>query len=217
VSVVSTTRDKLERWGWRRFLLGAIYNRLRRLVGLRVFVINARPLDPSKQLPKLPVGHQVRRVENQDYQKASESDELGISASFLQAAHQRGDICIGYFVENELVSYFWCGFSEVPSEPGLDIVVPQHYSYAYKAMTLADFRGMRLQEILTHANDKLLVAEGFTHNIEYIDVSNFAQKQASARYGNSTVGRVWLLRHRQKVLMWQSRALRQLGFAFRKS
>ncbi len=205
---------RVERWGWRRVVLAALYQRMLRLTGLHLFVINSRPLDVAMPMPELPANHQVRRLQPVDDDPAVANPALGLNAEFLQQARARGDICIGYFDQGELVSYFWCGFNRVPADPGIAVKVPPRYSYAYKAMTLASHRGRHLQQILTAANDKLLCQEGYTHNIEYIDVANFPQRRASARYGNRTIGLAAYIERDQGHWIVHSPGVKKVGFAF---
>ena len=111
-------RASVDRWGLWPSLLAWVYRRMNRLCGLHIYLINSRPLS-QVQTGELPPGHQVRRLREQDDQAILDNPELGMDTEFLQHARTRGDVCIGYFVQDELVSYFWCGFSEVPAEPGL--------------------------------------------------------------------------------------------------
>jgi len=191
-----------------------IYNVLGRVIGLRLFVINSRLLDPDAKVEEQPVDHQVRRMTVEDHPRVVSNEALGISQSFLHAALDRGDVCIGYFVSGELVSYFWCGFSQVPANPDLLVQVPRGYSYAYKAMTLASYRGQHLQEVLTRANDKLLVRDGFSHNIEYIEVVNFPQRRASIRYGNRTIGWAGFFQNGNRRWIFHTPGVKAIGFAF---
>ena len=201
------------RWGWRRSSVSTLYNSLKRLVGLRVYVIYRRPLDASIEDAELPEGHVIRRVEEADYEALAKDADTRLTQDFLRQASARGDVCIGYFDEDTLVSYFWCSFTSAPAEHGLWVGVPQNCSYAYKAYTLPNYRGRRLLERLTHANDKLLVANGFSQNVEYVEINNFAQIQASERHGNRQVGRIYMRLGRNGVAIYHSKAVKNLGFS----
>ena len=149
-----------------------------------------------------------------DHSAAIANSSLGLDRAFLDQALARGDVCIGYFVGGALVSCFWCGFDRVPADGELMVRVPTGHSYAYKAMTLLSHRGQRLQQQLTAANDRLLCEQGFTHNIEYIEVSNFPQRRASLRYGNRTIGLAGYVANRRGPWVFHSPRVKRVGFAF---
>ncbi|MEM9622267.1 MAG: hypothetical protein AAF993_11490 [Pseudomonadota bacterium] len=194
-----------------------MYRILQRLIGLHLFVINSRPLDGSRAAATtaaVPDGEHARRVVEADWPGVCAEPQADISREFLDAALARGDVCIGYFVGTALVSYFWCGFSRVPAQAGLEVCVPSGYSYAYKALTVPDHRGRHLQQILTEVNDAMLINAGLRHNIEYIEVDNYAQLKASARYGNTTLGQAGYFRWGPYVHPFRTRGVARVGFAF---
>lgn len=181
---------------------------------VHVFLINSRPLDAFTNLDDIPPGHEIRYLTRADAAKVSEQADLNLPGVFVEAAFDRGDVCIGYFDGGRLVSYFWCGFDAVPMEEGLWVRVPPDYSYAYKALTLASYRGRHLQHYLTAASDCELIKLGRTHNIEYIATHNFPQRAASARYGNRTVGIAGYVKWRSRLWPFHSRGVRATGFEF---
>lgn len=183
-----------------------------RYLGLHVFAINARPLDPDAPLDDLPPGESIRYLEARDFEGIYRSPELNISEAMASAALARGDRCIGYFDGSDLVSYFWCASEPTPMEAGLWVRFPNGFSYAYKALTSASHRGRRLQQALTHANDLALTKAGFTHNIEYIASHNYPQLTASARYGNRTIGYAGYLTRRGHTTPFHSPGVRRSGF-----
>jgi hypothetical protein len=129
-------------------------------------------------------------------------------------AFDRGDVCIGYFDQGRLVSYFWCGFEAAPMEAGLWVRVPPKYSYAYKALTVESHRGRRLQHLLTNVSDRELVKHGLTYNIEYIATYNFPQRTASARYGNKTIGIAGFVKWGNVVMPFHSPGVKSHRFEF---
>jgi len=183
-----------------------------RLLGIHVFAINARALDPSAPADALPAGDSIRYLARSDLTEVCSSPELDISRGMATSAFDRGDRCIGYFEQDKVVSYFWCAFGPTPMEAGLWVRFPPCHSYAYKALTLPSHRGRRLQQVLTHASDRALTAEGFTHNIEYIATHNFSQLAASARYGNQTVGYAGYVVWKGRARPFHSRGASAYGF-----
>ncbi|MEM7101273.1 MAG: hypothetical protein AAF541_23640 [Pseudomonadota bacterium] len=206
-------RSSIARWGFWQVVVASAYRRIKRLCGIHVYLVNSRPLARLEQT-ELASGHEVRRVIPEDTQSIIQVPELGLDEVFLKQAFERGDVCIGYFVEGQLVSYFWCGFNQVPAEAGLVAEMGDGYSYAYKAQTLKDFRGQRLQEVLTHHNDHLLLENGLEQNIEYIDFANLPQRSASARYGNRTVGYITRIKFRDIDRLYHSNGAQRANFRF---
>jgi len=202
----------LHRWGLKKTLYRSLMRLLERYLGLHVFAINARELDPNAPLAELPPGESIRYLEPQDFDEIYRSPKLNISQAMASDALARGDRCIGYFDGSDLVSYFWCATAPTPMEAGLWVRFPAGFSYAYKALTLASHRGRRLQQALTHANDVTLTKAGLTHNIEYIAGYNYPQLTASARYGNRTLGYAGYLARRGRTLLLHSPGVRHSGF-----
>ncbi len=183
-------------------------------LNVHVYLINSRPLDGNASLDDLPEGHEIRYLAEDDIDRLAGVEELNLPASWTEPALNRGDVCIGYFDQGALVSYFWCGFNLVPMEAGLFVRVPSNFSYAYKALTVESHRGMRLQQKLTNASDRELVQKGLTYNIEYIAFDNFAQRSASARYGNTTIGTAGYFRLGARAYPFRSSAVKAIGFEF---
>jgi len=210
-------KENKKYWGFVNAIGAGLYRVVQRVVGLHLFVINSRELDAGQAAAAqagVAVGGVARRVQDADWPQICADPALNISEDFVRAAQQRGDVCIGYFQDDALVSYFWCGFSRVPAQHGLQVRVPAGYSYAYKALTLSSHRGQRLQQVLTQVNDAMLIEAGLRYNIEYIAVDNFAQRKASARYGNTTLGLAGYIKWGQRLWPVRSARVAASGFAF---
>lgn len=204
--------ENRQRWGLARAIYSAAMRRLQNIVGLHVFAINSRPLDPNAAEDPLPPDESIRYLRYADVDAICANPMLGISQQMAASALARGDVCIAYFDRGQLVSYFWCGFTTTPMEAGLSVRVPNGYSYAYKAMTLPSHRGRHLQQKLTRANDRHLCREGYRFNIEYIATHNFAQRVASLRYGNRTVGYAGYVNRRGRIWVCRSPGAKRHGF-----
>ena len=202
------------RWGLWNAISGRFMRILASKFGVHLFLINFRPLDADAFLQDIPPGEEIRYLKRDDLHQVDKEPGLNLSSSFAEAAFKRGDVCIGYFDQGRLVSYFWCGFEAVPMEAGLWVRVPPNYSYAYKALTVESHRGRRLQQLLTNASDRKLAERGLTHNIEYIATYNFPQRIASARYGNRTIGIAGFVKWGTLVRPFRSPGVRAHGFEF---
>ena len=201
-------------WGLWNSIFGRFMRLLASRLGVHVFLINSRPLNADAFLEDIPPGEEIRYLKREDLDPADKEPGLSLLKSFAEAAFERGDVCIGYFDQDQLVSYFWCGFEAVPMEAGLWVRVPPNYSYAYKALTVGSHRGRRLQQLLTNASDRELAKRGLTHNIEYIATYNFPQRVASARYGNKTIGIAGYVKWGALVRPFRSPGVKSHGFEF---
>lgn len=200
------------RWGLFKASYGAIARWLAARLGVHLLLIHCRPLGNAPPAGPLPPGHEIRYLTADDLGQVAEDGNLNLPASFARAAFDRGDVCMGYFDCGRLVSYFWSGFEAVPMQAGLWVRVPAGHSYAYKALTLEAYRGRHLQRLTLEANDRELTRRGLTHNVEYVAPHNFAQRAASARYGNTVVGLAGFARWGSRVIPFHSRGVKALGF-----
>lgn len=199
-------------WGLRRAGLGVVVRALASRFGIHVFLIHRRPLGKSRPARALPKGHEIRYLTDADVDRVTADQELNLSAEFAREALRRGDVCIGCFDRGRLVSYFWSGFDVVPMQAGLWVRVPAGHAYAYKALTLNEYRGRHLQQLMLEANDHALSGRGLTHNLEYVQPHNFAQRAASARYGNRVIGFAGFVEWGRTVIPFRSRGVRARGF-----
>ncbi len=202
------------RWGLIRASYGAWFRFLASPLGVHVFLIHLRPLRNAPPTARLPADHRIRHLTDDDVERVAQDPALNLPESFARAALERGDVCIGYFDRGRLVSYFWSGFESVPMEAGLWVRVPRKHAYAYKALTLDAYRGRHLQRHLLEANDRELVQRGLTHNLEYVAPQNFAQRAASARYGNTVIGMAGYAKWGKRVIPFRSPRVKARGFEF---
>ncbi len=184
----------LKRFGPARALCGLVMRRLQKHCGIHLFAINSRPFDPQAPVDVLPEGHSIRYLDATDLEGPAADPVLAIAPAMAQAALARGDVCVGYFVHDRLVSYYWCAFGETPMEDGWWVRFPAGYAYSYKGLTLPAYRGQHLQHRLTHVNERTQSKRGYHSNIEYIAVHNLASRAASERSGNRTIGYAGFLR-----------------------
>lgn len=202
------------RWGLIRASYGAVMRFLASRLGVHVFLIHRRPLRNAAPAGRLPADQKIRYLTPDDIERLSADPKLEISADAAAAALDRGDLCIGYFDRGRLVSYFWSGFDAVPMEDGLWARVPDRHACAYKALTLAAYRGRHLQRFLLEANDRELIQRGLTYNVTWVAPHNFAQRAASARHGNVVIGIAGYTRWGKRVMPFCSRRVRACGFEF---
>lgn len=211
---MATFAENQKRWGLTKALYVAVMDRLAATLGINAFLINARPLNPNPPVTDIPPDDEIRYLRYEELSSVCANADLEMSEAMARSAMNRGDRCIGYFEDGRLVSYFWCGFNATPAEAGLWVRIPKGYAYAYKALTLASHRGRRLQNLLTHESERWLSLNGYRFNIEYIATHNFAQRRASRRYGNRTVGVAGYARICARVFPFRTPSVKRLHFEF---
>lgn len=98
-----------------------------------------RPLSKDLLVREIELEHLKSHVEDPAYQ---------LDLSFIEDARIKGDLCFGAFKEDKLVAY--CFFAtEItaidPRSEGLALDPPHGWIYAYKALTLNEARGQKIQ------------------------------------------------------------------------
>lgn len=94
--------------------------------------------------PAVPV--EVRALERSELALCARESVYELSPRFLQGIASRDDLCVGAFAGDKLASY--CFFAAEPTaiDSHLQFHFPLRWIYVYKALTLASWRGRRLQQ-----------------------------------------------------------------------
>lgn len=207
-------RADVSRWGLRKSVYKRAMQQLERLLHFRLFVINARPLDPNAPQDAIPEDCSARALHPQEAVRFACNPALEMSIDFINSACARGDLCFGYVEHAALVAYVWIGVHSAPAEDGLWVEFGAGHSYAYKALTLASHRGRHLQECLTHVSDRSLTSRGYLFNIDYIHTLNFPSIAADRRYGNRPIGYAGYVRWFGCTIPFRTPGLKAHSFRF---
>jgi hypothetical protein len=206
---------ELRRWGVARFLYSEVMNLAMRLFGLHVHEILLRPAHGDRDLGWLPHGISVRVLEPNEVRKHAQDPALGMTADFVEAALERGDLCIVALEGEQPVAYAWRSFGRTPHLGSLDITFKPPIQYGYKALTQAGHRGKHLQAAIAHTADKALLERGLTHVISFVETHTFASKTATKREGGQHIGFAGYFSLRQeRYVTFATRGCERYGFRF---
>src|SRR5882672_11168944 len=179
----------MRQWGWKRSALGRVMSMLRRYAGLYVYRVNARPLSVGRSRePRLPDGIVVRIVAPDELFGAADDPELDLDRDFVRDALARGDMAFGAFEGDRLVGYTWRTFSAAPDREGLSVRVSRPYQYSYKAFTRPSYRRRRIHVAITAFADAYLLERGYTFEVGYMEITNFASISVADFLGRRRIG-----------------------------
>ena len=180
--------EDLGRWGLRRALFKQLMMLLRVLIGLRLFRIHVREHYRDVAIPDLPPGYSMRLLSRDDLKTASANPELDLVEAYYLPSLARGDLCVGAYFGDELVSYVWRAFVPTPAEDDFWFEFHPPLRYGYKAYTLPSHRGKHLQHPIALLTEELCLERGFTHALSYIEVFNYASIISDQRRNNRLHG-----------------------------
>lgn len=181
-------RADARRWGWAWSLFMRVMSRLRRYTGLCVYRVNVRPLIKGVRAPDFLSGIALRVVKPQELLKAAVDPDLDLDPDFVRGALARGDMAFGAFEGYRLVGYTWRTFASAPHVDGWWVGVDRPYQYSYKAFTRPSHRRRHIHVAITSFADVHLLERGYTAEVGFVDVSNFASLAVADYLGRQRIG-----------------------------
>jgi len=207
-------RSDISRWG----LMRALYNRVMRLagrlLGVHVHVVRATAIGPDPIFPSIPPNISLHLIPPDQLLKVIDNPALSLSREFVQAALDRGDLVFGAFDGPELVSYVWRTFTVAPHADRLWVKVNKPYCYAYKSLTLPEYRGQRISPAVHIFSDVEMFRRGYTYRAGFVDVSNSASLAAGKHMGTRPIGYAGYAKWFGRVIPFRTSAVRKIGFEF---
>ncbi len=208
----SRFRTDWQRWGFWSALYMRPMARLR--PWLVIWRVHVRSLADTPG-PAEPTDLPVRIASEEDLRQAAADPESGISEKFLSHAIPNGDICAGVFDNGRMVSYVWRTFTEAPFHRdrhcNLWIRVQAPYRYGYKALTLPQYRGRKLQDHVITLSDNLCMQRGRTLGVGAVETHNMASLRSDLRRGNNLVGYIGLLHIGARTFTFSSKGAKGVG------
>jgi hypothetical protein len=183
-------------------------------VGLRVFVIYLRPHHGLPGPHEAGDAIEFRILEWDELFRHANDPELDLDESFLHAAKERGDLCVGAFDGQRLVAYIWRAFGPTPAEDGLWVRFRRPYRYGYKSLTRPEYRGRHIQSAMAPTTDAVLLERGYTHAIGYVALHNLSSRRSALRHGNRAIGYAGYVRALGRAWTFESPGAKRHGFAF---
>ena len=179
-------RKDLERWGVVRFLHIRAMTFLRRW--LTLCRVHVRKLDAAAPMPELKAPFTARIATKDDLLEAARDPAMGMQASAIEAALERGDMCGAVFDGDRMVAYTWRSFTTAPHADGLWVTFARPYRYGYKALTRPEYRGMHLQDAAVVVTEAACIERGYTHGVSFVESHNYPSITQDNRRGNRLVG-----------------------------
>jgi hypothetical protein len=130
-------------------------------------------------------------------------------------AIERGDYCVGTFVDGRLVSYGWRAFSTTPHNSHIWVKIGPNACYNYKTFTLPEFRGRHISERRKYCGNELFRSRGIVDRQSSIASTNFSSLAGSTRDGNSKLlGYAGYFQLFGKLLFFRSPGVKKAGYEF---
>jgi hypothetical protein len=213
----SRLRGQLARFGPLEVLTAIALDLLKKVIDLHVFLVNKNAHVPNQAVPPAIDREFTFRVLSHGEVRGFVGDPtLQMSREFVEANILRGDYCFGVLRDEQLVAYDWRGLSaDVPVNRDVAVHFAQPGQvYGYAMYTRPEFRGLRLQLYSLRRAETRLVAEGHTHTIGYVELSNLASIRSLSRiHGQAFVGVAGFFRIFGRCVTFASRGAKRHGFA----
>lgn len=204
--------DSIKRWGFLRFLYAAFMWRIGSW--FRISCVFTRDLRAEPALPTLAEGRSVRAACSEELLNAAKDPELQLDTQFVRGALQRGETCIAIFEQNEIIAYGWIAVEPTPHINGITIVFEKPYRYGFNAFTHPRYRQQNLQHVIALITDPMLIEQGYTKVISFVETHNYPSLMSSFSRGNHRVGYAGYLILFGKFFSFRTRGVREVGFDF---
>jgi hypothetical protein len=198
-------------WGWTLAVLMRATSRIERLLGLRVFQVNVRGLNPAQNPIALAKDITVRALDPAALIHFSQDPDFELGPAFVKEALANGDLAYGAFDQSKLVGYTWRSFSSAPFFEGLWVKVPRPFQYSYKAYTLPSQRGRGIYRVFASFADRQAWDSGYLAMLALIDISNLPSLRASKQMGSKQEGYAGYLKLFGHCFTFRTPAVRDLG------
>jgi len=137
---------------------------------------------------------------------------------FLDEALAKGDRCYGILRNGQLAAYGW--YSLQPTRihpPELLLEFGPGQVYAYKSLTLPEYRGRRLNAVGTNRALQCYQRLGTQGLVCYVDSHNMDSLKACHRLGFRRFGSIWLLRLLGRYAVFNSPGCARFDFRLKEA
>lgn len=212
--VVQHIRDTSKQFGAGAALYDVEYRGVKHIVPVQVLrgmTVGLADIEPML----LDAGDfRARFCSRDDLLNAVQDPEIAaeMSADFIERTLERGDECHGIFEGNKLVSFEW--YSNQPTSIGDELVLhfDPAWTYAYKAYTLRDYRGMRLNGTGMSLATRSFTRRGSRGLVLYVEANNYPSLHSMDHMGCRIFGNVYIARAFGRVVTWATPGCKPYGF-----
>ena len=144
-----------------------------------------------------------------DMQSFAENSIYEISPAFLERALTNNDVCYVVMLNDQLINYSW--FSSKPTHMFGQYYIDydSQYKFGYKAFTLIDFRGRKLNRLGTTNSANKIIEDGYKGLIVHIDAHNYSSIRSIRTMGGKYIGAMGVCRLGSRYLSIRSTGCRR--------
>lgn len=192
MQIVSKIRLHLQRDGLYGMLYARAFRALNRVVPFKVLKgLYLEEVEPK--FLEAPGGYHGRILSDDELRRFAADPDNELSASFLDAAKERGDRCYAILHGDTLAAYGWYARSATPiGLGGLTLRFRRDYVYMYKGFTHEAHRGKRLHALGMAKAMRYFQEHGCRGLVSYVESTNFASLKSCYRMGYETFGAIYL-------------------------
>ncbi|MBT5050007.1 MAG: GNAT family acetyltransferase [Rhodospirillaceae bacterium] len=166
----------------------------------------------NRDLLTLPPGYEECFLREQECLQFLETADTDMKKHLVRQIFAKGDACHALLKDGDLASYGWYtnATSTLPSLAILSFDRP--YVYMYQGYTAVAHRGQSLHGI-GMARALLAYSErGHRGIVSVVDARNYESLRSIHRLGYKIFGRIYIIRWREKYLVWKSNGCRKYKF-----
>ena len=175
--------------------------------------VNVRRLQQNNRVD-IPTGVSIMLASIEQCLQATHNRSLQMSEQFVRYAFANEMMCHAAFVHDKMVSYAWRSEHSAPHTEELDVAIAPGYSYGFKALTLAEFRGKGIYPAIAEMEQRECLARGLHHGISFTETHNRSAIIADRKFGNTIVGLAGYIGTKNRPQCFRSKSVAQLGFGF---
>lgn len=166
-------------------------------------------------MPQLPPEVEIRLLDATEIRSYVDRAGLDLRSDSVDAALARGDVCVGAFVAHQLVSYSWRVFrGPVPHNADWGVIWNPGLVYRYKALTLPEYRGLRINEALAKTVDRHLAKQGHEVGLSFVEMTNVSWMRTLTRKGRRRIGFAGYLQRFGLYIPFRTAGCGSYGFRF---
>lgn len=190
-----------QRFGLLACIHDLIISLINKFIACRVLVIYVKDSADEHSIPSDLDIHPLNQAELNDY---ADQPQLELPSFFLREAIANGDECFGAFINGELCGYAWYATRPSTSANGVTAAFSTAYAYAYKNLTLPNYRGRAIQKYIKQYTVAYYQRQGKKGLIVGIESQNFASRASTAGAGARIVGYYAWIQRDNKLLCFGS-------------
>lgn len=166
---------------------------------------------------KMPPGLDIHEMTPEELGRYIDTPGLELPRSHVDQALANNDKCIGAFMNGELCSYAWYAENPSTSSNRLTTYFDKDYAYAYKNLTIPQYRGQHIQRWVKNHALALYQKQGKKGILVAIDSNNFSSRRTTASVGADVIGYFAYFLGRKRYVGFNLKGCRQVGYRLEKA